>query len=186
MSFFGDIPSPGHKFRDSQQIYSRRPESVIPRTLAVELLIARNDRAAVAITGLWVYPAGFEFLVSGRVRPDVLWEHTEDEISAEAQSPGLHIGIQFATGAKATSFSALPDYGVDTSSDGPSMSMILSGGGRGGFEWRYWVSPLPPLGPLAFICEWPALNIPETRASIDAKTILEAAVQSIQLWPEPR
>ena len=147
---------------------SLRPESVIPGTLALELLMARNDRAAVAITGLWAYPSGFEFLVSGRIRPDVMWEYDEDYISAEAQNPSLRIGIQFATG------------------DGPSMSMILSGGGRGGFEWRYWVSPLPPLGSLAFVCEWPALGIPETRVGIDAETIREAAARSIQLWPEPR
>ena len=187
MSFFGDIPSQGQKFHDLQQPLSiGRPESVIPCTLALELLIARNDRAAVAITGLWAYPAGFEFLVSGRVRPGILWEYAEDYASAEAQGPGLRMGIQFATGAKATNLRGLPCSDVDSRSDGPSMSMIMSGGGRGGFEWRYWVSPLPPLGPLAFVCEWPAFDIEETQASIDAETIREAAGRSIQLWPEPR
>jgi hypothetical protein len=32
-------------------------------------------------------------------------------------------------------------------------------------EDRYLVQPLPPVGPLTFICEWPAFDIPETRVS---------------------
>lgn len=38
-------------------------------------------------------------------------------------------------------------------------------------------------GPLAFVCEWPALGISETRTEIDAQLILDAASQSIVLWP---
>ena len=44
---------------------------------------------------------------------------------------------------------------------------------------------LPPPGPLEFGCEWPELGIAETRASIDAQLILDAAPHSIQVWPSP-
>jgi len=44
--------------------------------------------------------------------------------------------------------------------------------------------PLPPAGPLEFVCEWSALGIPETRAVVDAQLILDAAGHSTQLWPE--
>ena len=42
---------------------------------------------------------------------------------------------------------------------------------------------LPPPGPLEFVCEWPELGITETRASIDAQLILDAAQHRIQVWP---
>jgi len=44
--------------------------------------------------------------------------------------------------------------------------------------------PLPPAGPLEFVCEWPAFGIAESRAGIDARLILDAARHSVRLWPE--
>ena len=44
--------------------------------------------------------------------------------------------------------------------------------------------PLPPAGPLEFVCEWPAFGIAESRAGIDAQLILDAARRSVRLWPE--
>jgi hypothetical protein len=34
-----------------------------------------------------------------------------------------------------------------------------------------------------FVCEWPAFSIPESRAGLDARLILDAAARSIRLWP---
>jgi hypothetical protein len=42
------------------------------------------------------------------------------------------------------------------------------GGGSGAFEWHDWLWPLPPPGPLVFVCAWPALALPETRTELDA------------------
>ena len=50
------------------------------------------------------------------------------------------------------------------------------------FQW--WVWPLPPAGPLEFICQWPVYGIGETRVGIDGQVILDAARRSVQLWPE--
>jgi hypothetical protein len=49
---------------------------------------------------------------------------------------------------------------------------------------RYWIWPLPPAGPVTFVCQWPALGIPESRADVDAELILDAAARAVQLWPE--
>lgn len=57
------------------------------------------------------------------------------------------------------------------------------GGPRSSF-WRWWAWPLPPPGPLEFVCEWPPFGIPETRAGLDGQLILDAAARSIRLWPE--
>jgi hypothetical protein len=49
---------------------------------------------------------------------------------------------------------------------------------------QWWVWPLPPAGPLEFICQWPVYGIGETRVGIDGQVILDAARRSVQLWPE--
>ena len=59
------------------------------------------------------------------------------------------------------------------------------GGGTSHYQFsRWWAWPLPPSGPLEFICQWPTLRSGETRVGIDAQLIIDAARQSVQLWPE--
>ena len=43
-----------------------------------------------------------------------------------------------------------------------------------------WAWPLPPNGPLEFICQ---LGTGETRVGLDAQLILDAAQRSIRVWP---
>lgn len=62
------------------------------------------------------------------------------------------------------------------------MKVRAGGAGLLSREWTYWVSPLPPPGPLALVCEWPAFGISESKTEIDAQPILDAASQSIVLW----
>ena len=49
---------------------------------------------------------------------------------------------------------------------------------------RWWAWPLPPSGPLEFICQWPIYGIGDTRVGIDAQLILDSGRRSVQLWPE--
>jgi len=59
-------------------------------------------------------------------------------------------------------------------------------GGGGGGRWSqgYWVWPLPPEGPLAFVCEWPIADISETRTEIDSALLRDAAGDAVTVWPE--
>jgi hypothetical protein len=36
---------------------------------------------------------------------------------------------------------------------------------------------------MAFVCEWAAFGIPESRVEVDAQLILDGAAGSIPLWP---
>ena len=47
-----------------------------------------------------------------------------------------------------------------------------------------WVYGLPPPGPLAFVVEWPARGIPETRVEFDAGLVLAAAARAVRIWPD--
>jgi hypothetical protein len=64
--------------------------------------------------------------------------------------------------------------------------MFPLGGGGGGGRWSHanWVWPLPPPGPLTFVCEWPGLDIPLTRVAMDAERIRDAGGRAELLWPD--
>jgi hypothetical protein len=38
---------------------------------------------------------------------------------------------------------------------------------------------------MSFFCEWPAMGIPETRADLDARLIVDAAARAVPLSPTP-
>ena len=67
---------------------------------------------------------------------------------------------------------------------GPFLRPAGGGGSSHYSQLRWWAWPLPPSGPLEFICQWPTLGISETRVGIDAELILSAARLSVQIWPE--
>ncbi len=46
-----------------------------------------------------------------------------------------------------------------------------------------WLWPLPPPGPITFVTEWKDRGIEETRITVDARAILDAADRAIELWP---
>jgi hypothetical protein len=74
--------------------------------------------------------------------------------------------------------------GHEAEPTGPVLRAYMSGGGLHMLVSRWWAWPLPPAGPLEFVCEWPAFGVAETRAVIDAQLVLDAAGRSTRLWPE--
>ena len=49
---------------------------------------------------------------------------------------------------------------------------------------EYRVRPLPPPGPLAFICAWPGRGIAASRTEVDGAAIRAAADTAVPLWPD--
>ena len=95
----------------------------------------------------------------------------------------LRFGVQFADGRKATNLDR-PSYDPEHEPDRPVLSEHGGGGGGSAWDMEYWVWPLPPAGPFAFVCEWPGRGIAESRTEIDAAAILEAAGRAVTLWPD--
>jgi hypothetical protein len=90
--------------------------------------------------------------------------------------------VQFADGRRATNIG-----GHDRPVQGPVMWPLRGGGGGGAGESRfhqgYWISPLPPSGPVTVVCEWPAVGIPLVRHEVDAQLILDAAERARTIFP---
>jgi hypothetical protein len=168
-----------------------KPEAILPASVPADLILARSDAAAVAVGSLQVYPTGFAFLLTAVVREEHEYGLPAVDIGMRHRlRPGqplpdafLRFGIAFADGRSATNLSDRHAPDPDAS-DGPLLSSDGGGGGSRTYEMRHWVWPLPPPGPVDFVCEWPAHGIGESRASLDASLIRDAASRAITLWPQ--
>jgi hypothetical protein len=73
--------------------------------------------------------------------------------------------------------------------DPPFLYYRGAGGSERGWRSPHWLWGLPPPGPLAFVCRWPAGQDPSSGVEIDASLVLEAADRAVPVWPttaEPR
>jgi hypothetical protein len=162
------------------------------------VVLSRSETATLSIAYLDAYPQGFELEIDARTTvayddftregdsgPDVFGRHWpmvgERRDSLPAQL--LRVGVQFADGRRATNIA-----GHDRPVQGPVM-WPLSGGGHGragesSFHGGYWISPLPPPGPVTVVCEWPAVGIPTVRHDVDAQGILDGAQRAEAIFPD--
>jgi hypothetical protein len=167
------------------------PHNVLPGIAPVQLLIARTDQTVVAIAGIQAYPAGFSFTLCLRLRNLSAREEEQFPYLLDRVPFGgdplpdefLRFGVQFADGRKATNLDP-SSYDPDQEPDRPVLNHQGEGGGGAAWDMEHWMWPLPPSGPVAFVCEWPGRGIAETRAEIEATSILEPAGHAVTLWPD--
>jgi hypothetical protein len=182
------------------------PEDVLGSVVALGLLVARSAKAVVIVPCATAYPTGVEFSIDVRWRgrgPDAAWHpwawQHDRERGDELPDELFRAGVEFADGSKATTLDAgpagpFPRAGVtfaavaaadDEEPDLPEAPVLMPRGGGGGSQrWSqsFWLWPLPPEGPLSFVCEWPALDIPLSRSAIETTAIRAAAERSRPLW----
>lgn len=163
------------------------PHGVLPGVAPLELVMAANARAAVYVGRCSVYATGFELEVRVLVGPeagelDPSLNGVYHRGRGNNYDEMLRFGVQFADGRKATNVGGRGYAGDEP--DGPVLWGM--GGGGGGGRWRqdFWVWPLPPAGPLTFVCEWPAAEIPLTRTEVDAQLLLDASTRTRKLFPD--
>jgi hypothetical protein len=171
------------------------PPGTLPGVVPFERVLAQTDKVAVCVTRLAAYPTGFEFDVVTMTADDQdvdpwLFHHPRLHRGAAGEIPPemLRLGVQFADGSRATNTAGF--HHDPRPPAGPIMHP--GGGGGGGGNWRQtqWVWPLPPPGPVALVCEWPAMGIPLTRSELDAQAIIDAAARAQVVFsdehlPEP-
>lgn len=173
------------------------PRGMLPGVVALELVLAQTADVAVCVSRLAAYTTGFEFEIRTLEHPGahdldldpLLFGPHRHRLRRSGRRDGLEdemlrFGVQFADGGKATNTGGF-SHGEDPP---PGPVMHSGGGGGGGGEWRQseWVWPLPPPGPVAFVCEWPAAGIPLSRAEVDAQVILDAASRARAIFPDDR
>jgi hypothetical protein len=186
MGFFDDLPVP-EPTRPHRHHPWEPPEAEFPGIVPIDtLLLARTGEVAVAVTGLSAFSNGVEIFLTARIRssgshPDKHLPGGPGDLAAARRS--FRFGLQFADGSKAAGSPGVrPEHDIEPA--GPVLYPFAGGGGPHSFVSRWWTWPLPPAGPLEFVCEWPAFGIGESRARLDAGVILDAGRRGIQLWPE--
>jgi hypothetical protein len=194
MSFFDSIPQPPpspEPVRRPRPAWEQ-PDEVIPGTVPVELLLIRTEQVAVAVSGIRVYPNGFEFTAHVRVRGEgengAGWLDPFDRHGRGGrQEPGagpLQLGLLFADGRRGA---VTGGHRRSAEGAGPGGLVLQPGSsGSSGRRWDgdFWVHPLPLDGPVTFVAAWPAYGVAETRAELDGTAIHAAAARAVTLWPE--
>jgi len=141
--------------------WSGPPPGVRPGATAAETLLAHTDDVAVVLGPLFAWPNGVRLTVWLRVRdPATAPDQTDFQLAAE-----------FADGRRAI------DAGHPRRRRPPVDGPRLTPQGGAG-SWNYWLWPLPPAGPLTFVCAWPSQGLAETKAEIDAGPLREAAARA--------
>ena len=191
MGFFEVPPPPPEpeQPRPPRQPWAGSPDHVIGGSVPGDILVARTDDVAIIVRHLIAYPEGLEFSLDVHRRVHEWNDPFEDAMPFRMgrRTRGmpdeiLRFGVEFSDGRKATTLDGWEGHRGEPASP----RLIPRGGGGGGTRWmqEYWLWPLPPAGPLAFVCEWPAQGVELTRAEIDAGSVIEAAGRAEVLWEE--
>src|ERR1700694_1728404 len=131
----------------------------------ISFVMGRNEILAIGITGFICYSNGFEFrliavlaTLNNRLSPlrslsDQLLAHLTGQQTLK-EPIGFRLRISFADGSTANSTEGRdPRRGIGDHT-GPTVSLTLLQGGFDGLrcDLHWFVSPLPPPGPMLFDC----------------------------------
>jgi hypothetical protein len=163
------------------------PYGVLPGAVALEVVLAENEQAAAYIGRCDAYPTGLDFEL--HVLAAASAGDLDPSLNGIYQRPGggstyeemLRFGVAFADGRKGSNLAGFTRSGEEP--EGPVLWGMGGGGGGGRWHQGFWMWPLPPIGPLFFVCEWPAAGIPLTRIEVDSKPLRDAAGRSRELFP---
>jgi hypothetical protein len=210
LGFFDDLRSPWGDARDEEEEEYEAPEWLeapgnwLGGVVPVQALIARSEAAAIYLSRIVAYPVGFEFTLDALTRnrqrgyafDPMGWEGASPDIGEGLPEGLLRFGVEFADGRKARSAGGVAfgatesvlaiDDDEEKRRDAAAEIFLTPGGGGGSdrhAERTCWVWPLPPQGTVAFVCEWPRFEIPESRLELDAQLIRGAADRAVEVWP---
>jgi hypothetical protein len=153
------------------------PQNELPVALPQNVVLTRTDDAVVALLGMQVYSTGVAFDLGVRVRPGSLSGAELHDVLWRPGTPPLLVGLELADGTRVDN--------VDEPRPGGDV-VFRQGGGSGSensVDHSWWLSPVPPAGPLTVVVRCPALGLPETSTVLDGTAIREAADRVVTLWP---
>jgi hypothetical protein len=163
--------------------------------VALSFVLARSASAAVRVEHVTAFPTGFEFQFVDHIAKV---KHMSDPMRAlgglrgkplhgypDLDADDLRLRVRYADGPEAVPPMAGHDVArIGLGSQGPSIHVGDGSAGGSLATAMFWMWPVPPPGPLTFVCEWPRYGIPPTRRQVDAGLIREAAERAVGAWPD--
>jgi hypothetical protein len=157
------------------------PENELPVALPLNVVLANTGDAAAGLNGLQVYTTGLSFELVVRMRPSAresLGRTVDEVVWGHGSGVGqLLLGVEFADGRRVSSLPVRERDG----------DVVLHPGGGSGsqtsVEQTWWLSPLPPEGPLRIVVRCDALGIEETATELDGAAVRRAVRDVVVLWP---
>jgi hypothetical protein len=195
VSFFGDsaggTPS---ESEDSELImpeWVAPPLGVLPGLSLQRAVVFRTNEAMMIVHRFAAFSIGVAFDVDvyvrhGRFIGIPLMVHAPRYRDGDQFTDDLiRFGVRLADGSSWSNLDLAPADAIPSPAHLPVPPVVSCSGGSGGghrISAQYWLWPLPPEGPLTFLAEWPASDIPESSATIDATELRVAASRSERVW----
>ena len=168
-----------------------RPGRELGVVIALNRLLFRSDECAALIPSVTVFSNGFSFELWIKTRQEsggmpTIGFHASRALLSQLDEQGrllphvLRFGWLFSDGSRVTNIDPIPTF-----LSAGKYAFVPGGGSGGGSEshHRFFVTPLPPRGPMHFVIEWPQHGVVETRTEIDTDEMLRAAENAAPLWP---
>lgn len=157
-------------------------------SVAVDAVLAESEDLALCLTGVRVFRAGLDFGILAMSRTAGA-NRGPGGLSAGVFGHGdpqdrLLLGIEYADGRAVHNVGAFGP-GLDPALDDIATPVLMPGSGGGGersVDLSFYLSPLPPPGPLRIITAWPGRGLPETVTEVAAERFIEAAPRVRVLW----
>lgn len=197
--FSGDDDDANSQEEQKRPRWFGPPEDELGAVLPQGIVLARSERAVVALSHLIVYSTGaalhFLAVARGLTRSQANRVFHEQHMFEEEDLPDslLRIGLELADGGLVSNLGGRRAHrklmSPDAEPEGPLLLPHAGGGGNsaGGhvtMKPGYWLWPLPPDGPLRISCEWPFVDIGMATVEIDGGALLDAASSVRALWPD--
>jgi len=162
------------------------PENEVPAVVPVGVVLARTEASAVSLTGVRVFSTGLSFTVDLRCRPEALPDGVVDlgsQLWRGRSGDQLLVGVEFADGRRASNLPRHDPFGDPADAEAVVFHQGSGSGNQLSVEQEWWLSPLPPPGPLRVVVRCDLLGLPEATVELDGAAIQAAAEGVVVLWP---
>jgi hypothetical protein len=162
------------------------PPQMIGGYVAGPVVIARSDRAVVAVRQVLAFPVGVQVDVEAHGRGPSL-RGASAARTDPASDGGLRFRLRFSDGREA----AQDDDAGLRGGRGPTLMASGTEESYGGPHNRedirlsLWAWPLPAPGPLILTCTWSRLGLLDASLVLDGAAVLAAARDAEPFWPVP-
>jgi hypothetical protein len=157
------------------------PSNEVPRSVALDVVLARNEDVVVSLNGALAYRNGVLLQLRVLLRAGTGHDPSGALLGHGDPAGRILLGVEFSDGRRSSTMSAPGMVAAD-----PAAPLLLSQGGGGDAQQAtgfMFLSPLPPPPELRLVCAWPSRGLGDTITTLPTEPILHAAARVDEVWP---